>query len=474
MAKNIGRREFLKLGAASCAMCLGGLGALASEGAFAPPALISPGCRKTKVKVARIFMGRPGAHWPNPNLKLPLEVQRYQREFTRMREEFRDIDFVVDRLATNPSHIRELSGQLAAVDGILAIHLSMGIRGMLGELLKVGRPTVLFAAPYSGHEWTSFGALRQQEAGAKLECILTSDLSQLAAAVRPFRALHHLREAKILNVTSRRLSRSYLDGIKQKFGTEVVQVGRERVLAAYNAVPDDAAREEARRWIAGAEAVVEPSEEEIFRSCKLALAFQRLLDEEQATVITVDCYGTMYHRLPAFPCIGFVRLNDMGLAGICESDLQSALTFIIYQGLVGRPGFISDPTMDGENIILAHCLGTRKMDGPNGPAAPYKLRTIMERQEGAVPQVRMRVGQVVTQAKLLGLDTMVYFTGEIVDTPETERGCRTKITVKVHGDAEKLWQNWTGGLHRVTCYGDLVADLKRFCRFAGINLVHEA
>ncbi len=122
--------------------------------------------------------------------------------------------------------------------------------------------------------------------------------------------------------------------------------------------------------------------------------------EEQATALTVDCYGTMYRKLPAFPCVGFVRLNDLGLAGICESDLTSAMTFLILQGLSGRPGFISDPTMDESrrSIILAHCLGTRKMDGPDGKAAPYRLRTIMERQEGVVPQVRMRVGQKVTQA----------------------------------------------------------------------------
>ncbi|MFN3420374.1 MAG: hypothetical protein ACK40X_01435 [Armatimonadota bacterium] len=44
----------------------------------------------------------------------------------------------------------------------------------------------------------------------------------------------------------------------------------------------------------------------------------------------------------------------------------------------------------------------------------------------------------------------------------------------VMGDVDKLWQNWTGGLHRVTCYGDLTQDLKRFCRFTGLELINEA
>jgi hypothetical protein len=59
-------------------------------------------------------------------------------------------------------------------------------------------------------------------------------------------------------------------------------------------------------------------------------------------------------------------------------------------------------------------------------------------------------------------------------TPDTERGCRTQITVKVDGDAQKLWNHWSHGLHRMTCYGDLTADLTRFCRFKEMQLVNEA
>jgi L-fucose isomerase-like protein len=184
----------------------------------------------------------------------------------------------------------------------------------------------------------------------------------------------------------------------------------------------------------------------------------------------------MWRQLPAYPCISHSRMNSLGLAGICESDLQTAMTQLLLQAISGRPGFISDPTMDVSKtgIILAHCMGTPAMDGPGGPMAPYRLRTIMERQEGAVPQVRMRIGQKVTQAELVGTDEMLFFTGVIIETPDTPRGCRTKITVKVDGDIEKLWQNWSHGLHRVTCYGDVTADLARFCRFKSVQMVNEA
>ena len=469
------RRKFLQAAAAGGALCFLAPGC----GMQATPArradLVSPGCRKSKVQVAKLYLGRPGAHWPTPALDLKVEMARYEAEFARMQKDLADVDFAVNELVTAPEQVAALKDKLANVDGILAIHLSMGVMPMLKDVLAVGRPTVLYAAPYSGHEWTGYGALCKAKEGAILECMLTSDFGQLAVAIRPFRAIHHVREAKILNVTTRNFD-AYAAAMKQKFGTEIAKIDRQRVLDLYKAVPDADAAAEARRWIGGAEQVIEPSTDEIVKSCKLALAFEKLLDQEGATLITVDCYGSMWRQLPAYPCIGHARLNGMGLGGMCESDLQSAMTQIILQGLSGRPGFVTDPTMDvsAGSIILAHCMGTPRMDGPDKPAAPYRLRTIMERQEGAVCQVRMRVGQKVTQAELIGSDLMLFFTGDIIATPDTPRGCRTKIQVKVDGDAGKLWQNWSHGLHRVTCYGDLKEDLTRFCRFKGIQLTNEA
>lgn len=481
MSWELDRRDFLKSAIAGCAVCAGcaesrrpgmGRGPIASS----VPGLVSPGCRTTRVRVAKVYVGSPGGLWPKPKLDLPAESRRYEAHFARMSGEFADVDFVGNEVVTSAQQARQLREKAADVDGFLIIHLSMGIDAILREILAAGKPTMVFAVPYSGHEWAHFGAIQKEKAGALMDCLLTSDLDQLAAAVRPIRAIQHLREAKIINITARPAPAEFARAIKDKFGTEVKCIGREPVLAAYESVPERQAWDEANRWIDGAVAVVEPSRDEIYRSCRLALAFEKILDEEKATVITADCYGTMYHNLPAFPCIGNVRLNNMGLGGICESDLRSAMTHILFQGLCGRPGFISDPTMDESKneIILAHCLGTMKMDGPAGPSAPYKLRSIMERQEGAVPAVRMRIGEKVTQAYVVDANRILYFTGVITDTPELDRGCRTKIAVRIDGDPKKLWQNWSSGLHRVTCYGNITDDLRRFCRFKQVNLIAEA
>jgi hypothetical protein len=477
MSNELNRREFVQLSIAGGAFCLGGSGLLFGAG-LKGPKLISPGCRGTKVKVARFYMGTSSGLWPEPRMDFKKEIEFYESEFKKLEGELSDVEFVIDQLVSSPEQIKPFKDKLGEVDGILAIHFNIGVRPILDEILSVGKPTVLFAAPFSGHGWTGFGALQKQQFGARLECMLTSDYSQLAVAIRPFRAIHHLREAKILNVTTRNFD-NYANAMKDKFGTQIIRLEREQVVDAYNAVSDKDAKAETERWISGAKELVEPSQSDVFKSCKLALAFENLLNQEDATVLTIDCYGTMWDKtikLPAYPCVGFTRLNNMGLGGICESDLESAMTYIIMQAMIGKPGFISDPTIDESNnsIILAHCLGTTKMDGPNGPAAPYKLRTVMERREGVVPQVFMRIGQKVTQAKLVGTDFLPYFIGEIIDAPDIDRGCRTKITVKVEGDVQKLWKNWTSGLHRVTCYGDITKEFASFCKYEDIKMVNEA
>jgi len=481
MQKKVLRREFLQLTLTGSALCLCGLSGFAFSSGPDKLRLISPGCRRTKVKVARIYMGTSAGLWPKPNLDFKKEIQIYESEFNKLKDELSDVEFVIDELITSTEEATNIKSRLKDVDGILAIHFSIGIMPMLNEILSTGLPTIVFAVPYSGHEWASFSSLLNQPLGSKMDCILTSDYKQLATAIRPFRAIHHLREAKILNLTTRSFT-EYADNIKNKFGTEIKQIDLKRMLDVYNSIDDTEARNETNLWIKEATQIIEPPSEEIFRSCKLALAFEKLMYEEDATVMTADCYGSMYKPLCqtyAFPCLGFTRLNNIGLGGICESDLPCAVTHIMFQGLVGRPGFISDPTVDESknSIILAHCLGTTKMDGPDGPAASYKLRTIMERQEGVVPQVEMRTGQKVTQAILKGTDFLPYFTGEIIATPVSvndDRGCRTKITVKVDGDVTKLWKNWASGLHRQTCYGDITKELAYFCRFKDIKMINEA
>jgi hypothetical protein len=73
----------------------------------------------------------------------------------------------------------------------------------------------------------------------------------------------------------------------------------------------------------------------------------------------------------------------------------------------------------------------------------------------------------IAMAKLIHQGTMLISTGTIIDNPESDRGCRTKITTKV-ADTRKLLEGYEGGAHCVIFCGDRVStvhDLSGLMRF---------
>ena len=98
MSHELGRRELLQASVAGGVMYFGLSRVLAAGAEGATPVLISPGCRGTKVKVARLYLVGANKMWPTPKLDVTAERKRYEAEFDRMKEDFADIDFAVDEL----------------------------------------------------------------------------------------------------------------------------------------------------------------------------------------------------------------------------------------------------------------------------------------------------------------------------------------------------------------------------------------
>ena len=69
MTDGMDRREFVRLAAVGGALGLASSG-LPAMGSPSPKAkLISPGCRRSRVKVARLYVGVPKAHYPKSFLQ---------------------------------------------------------------------------------------------------------------------------------------------------------------------------------------------------------------------------------------------------------------------------------------------------------------------------------------------------------------------------------------------------------------------
>jgi L-fucose isomerase-like protein len=292
----------------------------------------------------------------------------------------------------------------------------------------------------------------------------------------------HLRKSRILVIKGPLGTEAACSAekVKENLGTELVPVTVEQTMEAHEAVSlKDAEAEAEKYWISKAKEIVEPTREEIVNSARFYLALKNMMIAEGAQAVTSsNCMGG-----PAKGCLAFSKLCDLGLVGACEGDMDSTLTMLMFNYAFGLPGFISDPVIDTDTnaLIHFHCTCATKMAGPWSKRLPFTIRTQSDSERGVSLDVEMPIGEDVTCAKFVNLDTMVISTGEIFKVTHDELGCRTQFWTRV-ADARKMFLNWgadvvKGGvmtlLHRVVFLGNHRRDIENLGVLMGFEVVEE-
>jgi hypothetical protein len=284
-----------------------------------------------------------------------------------------------------------------------------------------------------------------------------------------------LKTSKILAV--RNQESAVLDPIMT---IPVEQIPFAEVNAAFEKADKDKAKEIAQGWINKAVEVIDVPTETIESSAAFYLGMKQVLKDHNANAITINCLGGFYGgHIHAYPCLGFHQLNNEGLIGACECDLESSTTMVAFTTLTqGRPGYISDPVIDTSKgqIIYAHCVGSNKVFGPEGSTNPYYIMTHSEDRQGASVRSVMPTGYLTTSLKVNGnRKEIILHQAKAVDNDPDDRACRTKLCGEPIGDIEKLftmWDQW--GWHRVTFFGDLKEPAYALAEAMGYKIIEEA
>jgi len=434
---------------------------------------------KTKL---RVIYAAPAPGWGSlfTQKQRDEEISTFRERMGRIKALLPGVEFVEEDLRDR-SNLSGLDEDRNA-DGILFLSLSEGTDEAILKLMDSGLPMILYVEPYSWHVWCR-EILRTHRNAQRLMLVSSSDFNEVVEKIRVIDALTKLKRSKILLFDEREgedvkliygadsIERYVIRDVERKFGVRIEKLDKRVILDAYQEVDDEEVRSLMEVLMVEAEWVVEPSRDDILKALKLYLAMKKVVKERGASGLTIDCLA-MLHALPTTPCLGFSLLNDEGICAACEADLNSLLTMLILRYLAGVPSFITDPVIDTarNTVIHAHCVAPRRMDGENSER--FIIRNHSESRTGVSLQVKMRVGQKVTVAKFADLGRMLLSTGTIVDNPDLDRGCRTKVEVSVP-DAKKLLRTFSGGLHRVLAYGDHVEGVEELCRLLGIEVIRE-
>jgi L-fucose isomerase-like protein len=436
-----------------------------------------------KVRICAILTGQPltGRNWSFCEEDVPVIHQ----QLSEVEKKLGNIEFVVGH-ANNAAQAAPLLEQAGPEAPVLAINVGMwALQSVMEPVREQNRVAAVFASPGTGHEWMY--PFRWQRRGAHVTLMPSSDLGELERAARLLRVPPMMKRSRVLVVLPAKGTAASCDPdlVKEKWGVDVAVLPAERFDEVFEVVDDAAAEAEAQRWIDDARQVVEPSREDVLRAARASLALDQILEETQARAIAVG--GCMGWLKRGFPCLGFTRLRDRGIPAVCEGDMDWLWTMLLFQYAFDLPGFQGNNYFDtAKNACwTAHCTGALKMDGVDGPAAPYLLRGHSEiGNDGAVPEVLYRIGQPITRAKLVNLEHLLVSTGEIIEVPEKSvRACRTQLCSRVE-DAERMVFNWGGGvlehsedamtlLHRVVYYGDHLNSLRHLGRLMDFQVIEE-
>ena len=478
MGDQMNRREFIGASAAGAgaAMFPGtwlGAAAAGTDESWPPP--------MPPVKIHKVYIGRTGGIY----LSRPTgEVEKFEKHLAALEGRLGDVKFVGGELVP-PTEAGDVVAKLKDADAVLLFHLS-GHGGdapqqAMEQIIKAGLPTAVFTQPYSGHGWMFFPIW--QKAGHKVVLLPTSDWAELDRIVGVMRVGPHMKRSKVLVIRGPLGTPAACSGeqIKSRIGTEMIPITVEETEKAWNAVDPAAAEKEADEyWISKARKIVEPTREEIVASARFYLAVKNLMKQYGAQAVTSsNCMGG-----PAKGCLTFSKLNDQGLVGACEGDMDSTLTMMMFAYGFGVPGFITDPVFDTAKnaLIHFHCTSCTKMDGPKGERLPFVMRTQTDSGRGVALAVQNRIGQPVTCAKFVNLDSMLISTGKIIETSKSPLACRTQFITEV-ADAKSMFHNWGMGLcgsdvmtmlHRVVFYGNHLDAVRNMGVLMGFKVVEEA
>ena len=506
------RRRFVTTSAA-CAGCIAAMPLFGMN--------LNPGRQDLKKMRIRVIYSlhadvQPQPDWPNVGFDFKPVMEQINNILT---VNFQDFDFLPVK-ATGPEEAEKIVKQdkTENIDGYLVYQLNCWNR-VIQTVAKTGKPVLYADFQFGGSGgFLVYNAAFLRSENKNVGFVASSNLNDLISAVACFREIQKggsvedfknaIAQVRIKNTNrNQKLSlnpdkpnllssnecvkqmqqskilafRDTNSGIlKPLAGIPVEQVSFAELNSAWETADKDKASEVAMKWQKNAKNITGVTVETLKTSAAMYLGMKEVLKKHNANAITVNCLGGFYGgHIHAYPCLGFHELNNEGLIGACECDLNSTATMVAITALTkGRPGYISDPVIDTSRgqIIYAHCVASNKAFGPSGSENPFSIMTHSEDRQGASVRSYLPTNYMTTTLEIHSDKKEILMHQAVaVDNDPDDRACRTKLCAEPVGDIEKLftqWDNW--GWHRVTFYGDLKEPVVALADVLGFKVVEEA
>ena len=437
---------------------------------FVDPTRFRP-CPKVRLDAAILEQPRPyWLGWPGASYKLEQRQKEYRGLLAKSCQ-----NLAID-LHEEDKPIQDEAGMTAFAkgvqarkpDGVLVILQHMTCWTWVNQLAsEAGVPLIVFApigTSFTGH-LTGISRKPGVYVVSSLEWPAVEDGLRMVRAKRMF------EETRMLWIQG---DKRY-ETVVNRLGTKVRAIPRNTFNELFDKMPvNEEVKDVASDFRKQAKRVAEPTWQDLLNSARTYTTAKRLLCDEQANAISMDCLGMVSAKLvPTPPCRPWTEFQDMGVTCGCEADLHGATSLMLTSYLLDRPGYMNDPVAETARnlLVAAHCVSATRINGFHQPRAPHILRSHSESGLGVSVQVLWPVGATVSLIRFSNPNELILDTGTVahnIDTPPAG-GCRTSVAIKmdrVEDSRDVL------GFHQVVTLGDHRRMVQAFCQLYGINVVH--
>jgi len=337
----------------------------------------------------------------------------------------------------------------------------------LEVLARTGGPALLLAHPDRNSLPAALeilAALRQR--GRPGRIVMVNDAPESADALgrlaRHLEVRRRLRAARIGRIGAPSdwlvASAPGAGAVSAAWGPTLVDVPLQEVVEALSDVEPAAAASIRDAVVSGAASVREPSPADLDAAAAVAAALRGVVHRHRLDACAVRCFDLVVDR-GTTGCVGLSWLLDGGVTAGCEGDVPATLTMLWLRLVTGGPAFMANPQdLDprANTLDLAHCTVARQL------VSRYALRSHFESSLGVGIAGTLDPGPA-TLVRIGGADLRAAFIsdGEIVGGGESERRCRTQVTVRLDSPVAELLAHPLGN-HLVLTRGHWAAELREY------------
>ena len=211
---------------------------------------------------------------------------------------------------------------------------------------EAGVPLIVFAP--IGTSFTGHVAALSRQTGVYV--VSSLEWPAVEEGLRMVRAKRMFEETRVLWIQGSDRNETVLE----RLGTKVRAIPRNTFNELFDKMPvNEEVKDVASTFRKHAKRVVEPTWQDSLNSARVYTTAKRLMTDEQANAISMDCLGMVSAKLmPTPPCGAWTMFQDMGVTCGCEADLFGAISLMLTSYLLDRPGYMNDPVAETVKNLL--------------------------------------------------------------------------------------------------------------------------